>query len=236
MIVRLLPKSEIDKRKSEEQRMAIQEGLKVAERVDTLREIAATEEVAFEKYRTETLRDIQTEIQSKYDEKDLLVLEVERLRIEKKDLLEPLDAKWKEVNEVFQKNLEFNSSLQDRERGTTKKEEELSQRERNVQVTEGKAEDLKKLASAMFSEAKSLTARAKEESTEMRNLAQAELTLVEIKQKEINKKESVLNVKENNLNTQEKKIEKYEIDLAKREQVLRAGWKQLEKTKQKLTI
>ena len=88
----------------------------------------------------------------------------------------------------------------------------------------------------MFSEAKSLTARAKEESTEMRNLAQAELTLVEIKQKEINKKESVLNVKENNLNTQEKKIEKYEIDLAKREQVLRAGWKQLEKTKQKLTI
>lgn len=236
MVIRLLPKTEIDKRKSEEQRQAINEGLKVAERVDTLREIAASEETALEKYRTETLRDIQSDVNARHHEKEALEREIQELHREKKELLIPLDARWKEVTRVGTQQVHKEDSLNEKEDILSSKEEELIQRERLTVIKEGKAEDLKKLASAMFLKSQEMKTSSKEEAAEIRNKAQAELSLVEIRQFEVSKRESDATIKESQIKEKEERIEKYEAGLAHREQTLRAGWRNLESTTKTLHL
>lgn len=236
MTVRLLPKSEIDKRKSEEQRTAIQEGLKVAERVDLLRETLASEETAFENYRTDTLKNIQKDIQNKQEEKDVLETEIIQLRKERKELLIPLDFKWNEISELEIKLKEKASALDIVEAELAEKSVTLMARQRDVEINEDKAEDLKRFAGTMFTQAEAQVSKAREESATMRNKAQAELSLVELQQIEVKKKENDLSFRETSLKDKENRIEKYERDLAKREATLRAGWKNLERTKLKLNL
>lgn len=234
MVVRLLPKSEIDKRKSEEQRTAIQEGLKVAERVDTLRETLASEEVAFEKYRKESLDAIEQEIKPKRIELDLLNKEVSHLCEERRQLLIPLDFKWSEVQklEEFNKSKEHELSVLDGE--LAEKSVLITTRERDVVIAEGKSEDLKRLASAMYTQAEAQLSKSREDSASILNKAHAELSLVEIQKQEVEKREINISIKEKALEEKEHRIEKYEIRLANREATLRAGWKNLEHTANKL--
>lgn len=233
-MLRLLQKSEVDKRKAEEQRQAIQEGLKVAERVDSLREIHASEEVAFEKYRIETLGNIHQEIQEKFLKKTQLEIDVARLQQEKQALLIPLDAKWKEVTEQERIYASWEDDLNQKEILTTSKEVELKKREKDTAVKEKKAEDLKQLASALFSQATTVVATAKEESADMRNQAQAQLSRVEIQEVEVAEREVKNTLHEQLLVDKEQDLKKYAVDLSKREATLRAGWKNLERTAAKL--
>lgn len=233
-MIRLLPKSEIDKRKAEEQRLALQEGLKVAKRVDTLREIAASEEAAFEKYRTTSLKDIQSDIQLRFQEKEQLEADLVKMRSERNALLVPITHKWLEIEEVEGRLNTKEAALSKEEAYLIGEKIDLDQRVREAKAKEGRAEDLKTLASAMFSKAEKTVATAKEESANMRNRAQAELSLVELKDLEVSKREQGAIIKEAQIKERESRIEKYEADLAKREHTLRAGWKNLERTANKL--
>lgn len=234
MVVRLLPKSEIDKRKSEEQRTAMQEGLKVAERVDTLREIASSEEASFDKYRKDTLISIQEEIEPKRKELEQLTIEINGLRTEREKLLIPLDFKWYEVKKIEEYNKVKGQELSVLEGSLAEKSVMLEVRERDVVKSEDKSEDLKRLAGAMFTQAEAQVAKSREDSSSMLNKAQAELSLVELQKLDIAKRETNATAKEKNNKEKELKIEKYEIELAKREATLRAGWKNLENTINKL--
>lgn len=95
--MRLLQKSDIAKAKSVAQRRDIEEGVKIAKRVDNLREVAAQEEAALIKFRKETLAKIHAETQQASQEKDSLVSEVAVLRKERKELMRPLDKEWGEI-------------------------------------------------------------------------------------------------------------------------------------------
>lgn len=88
--MRLLPKSEADRLRKEEERQRATEGMRIAERVDTLREIAVTEEQALEQYRISSLGSIQEEIEKSRAERDSLSSEVSILEKRRKILLEPL--------------------------------------------------------------------------------------------------------------------------------------------------
>ena len=236
MVVRLLPRQEVDKRKAEEQRQAIQEGLKVAERVDTLLETLASEEKAFEKYRIDSLKTIQEEIQAKRQEKEEIEATVIKLRSERAELMEPVTQHWQEI-EAAEKQIEAKeAALYSLEHQLSQKASDLLHKERELENIEARAENLKQLAGAMFSQAEVKVAEAKEEAAEMRNKAQAELSLMEIRLVEVEKRETGVTIKGSQLEEKEQRIEKYEIDLFKREQVLREGWKQLERTKQKLNV
>lgn len=102
MPLRLLPKYEIDKKRAEETRQRMEEGLQIAGRVDTLRETIVSEEVAFEKYRIDRLKAIQEEIDIKQREKtklDVLVVQAQK----EYDLLRvPLDSEWESLEEERQ--------------------------------------------------------------------------------------------------------------------------------------
>lgn len=98
MAMKLLPKSEVAISKAVERKREIDEGLKLAKQVDNLREVRATEEVVFAKFRQETLTNLNEEITQKTQERDGLVKEVSDLRIEREGLQKPLDEEWDRVN------------------------------------------------------------------------------------------------------------------------------------------
>lgn len=60
--MKLLAKSDIQKAKSIERQQLVNEGLKLAKRVDDLRDVVAQEEAALEKFRRERLKQIHKEI------------------------------------------------------------------------------------------------------------------------------------------------------------------------------
>lgn len=91
--MRLLPKSEIDKHKANERQAEIAEGLKLAKRVDSLRQTVAEEDKALKAFRVQTLEAIGDEIKAHTVKRDALRTEVKDLEERRAIALEPLDAK-----------------------------------------------------------------------------------------------------------------------------------------------
>lgn len=60
--MRLLAKSDINRKKSIERQQLIDEGLKLAKRVDDLREVVSQEEQALERFRRESIKEIHKQI------------------------------------------------------------------------------------------------------------------------------------------------------------------------------
>lgn len=92
--MRLMAKSDIDKAKAAAQRQSIDEGLKLAKRVDALREVSAAEEASLERFRSETLKVIHAEITEVTEKRDTLKKEVADLEALKVELQKPLDEEW----------------------------------------------------------------------------------------------------------------------------------------------
>jgi hypothetical protein len=77
--MKLLEKNEISKIKGIERKMEIDEGIKLAKRVDTLRELSAKEQTSLSKFRDESLKQIRIEIDSLITERNNLILENKEL-------------------------------------------------------------------------------------------------------------------------------------------------------------
>jgi chromosome segregation ATPase len=102
MSMRLMPKSEVAKAKANAQKREIDEGAKLAKRVDGLRETAAKEEAALTKFRIEQVEAMHAEIRPLAAERDALTGEVADLRTQRKALLVPLDKEWANVAKAKQ--------------------------------------------------------------------------------------------------------------------------------------
>lgn len=79
MAMRLLNKRDVDVAKARDRQIAVAEGLKLAQRVDGLREVSASEAVALETWRRETLSKITDEITATTSVRDALQSEVKGL-------------------------------------------------------------------------------------------------------------------------------------------------------------
>lgn len=84
--MKLLSQTEVNKLKGNERKQLIDEGVKLAKKVDLLRETSAKEEANLAKFRTESLRTLREEIEVLVREKLSLCEELKGLREEKERL------------------------------------------------------------------------------------------------------------------------------------------------------
>ncbi len=91
MGIRLLPKNELDHAKAAEQKRIIDEGIKIARKVDGLREVRAEEEAALLKWRSDTLEIIGNEIKSAIERRDIITQQAEEAETRRISALKPLD-------------------------------------------------------------------------------------------------------------------------------------------------
>jgi len=93
MAMRLLPKQEISVLQASKKRVEIDEGLKLARRIDSLREIAASEEASLASFRASTLKAIQVDIKKIENERNKVLNEVKSLRNELEESTKVLDIR-----------------------------------------------------------------------------------------------------------------------------------------------
>lgn len=95
--MRLLPKQEISVRQATKQKAEIDEGIKLARRVDSLREIVANEEASLASFRTTTLKTIQDDINKLETERNEVINEVKTLRNEIQEGNKVLDVRENDI-------------------------------------------------------------------------------------------------------------------------------------------
>lgn len=132
--MRLLKKEEIVKAKSLERRVEIEEGMKLAKKVDALRDILPREQKKLDDFRRETLASIHKDITEAEDKKTALMSEVKSLEERRVAALKPISHLWEEIRS---KEKEVN----EREEIVTKIEMEVVSLEQKAQKDLKKASD-----------------------------------------------------------------------------------------------
>lgn len=218
--MKLLPKSEVDKRKAAEQRVAVEEGLKLARRVDNLREVASEEEKALEEFRVKTVSTINEEIVGKVQERDALTTEVKILEERRVQALKPftkerasLDAYKSDLDERGEKLDEREAKIKDTERDT-------DQANKLARAALAKAETREDLAATTLGDAK-----VKERAAEL--ALQSATSIKEKAQKLSDEMRKELHHRDMMASARERDVSIKEARLTKEEEEIKLGWKLL---------
>ncbi len=228
--MRLLSKEEVVTQKASERKREIDEGAKLARKVDALREESASEETRLAKFRAENLKKIGDEVSALIVERDRVSTDIEKARAEREELRKPLDQEWAMVWE------EAKIVTSERDRLTQKavnqiiKEVELKQREADL---DAKASSILKANSdsqSLLREAHDARVKAENaERTALNTVADAE-RYAEIKVSELLAREADIAGRERDTDIREKSLNSKERALNEKEQFINDKYATLERT------
>lgn len=213
MTMKLLSKSEVTKAQADAKKREIDEGLKLARKVDNLREIRAQEEASLNKFRKEIVTKINAEISVLEKEKETITGEVSQLKRERRELMKPLETEWAGIHKA-------NAELADREDNVAAMEISISKREKETKNANAKASDL--LARTSLKDertAKLLTdadKKAKQATTALQNAREVEAKALSLKkevEKELAERDMAMAVKEREFEMRKENFKKKEVDL-----------------------
>lgn len=236
--MKLLPKSEIDKQKASETQQHIAEGIKLARRVDTLRDVAAQEEASLSKFRIRTLEAIQSEINEKTSERDALEAKNRALRDERIRLQGPLNLvqEWERVKEDKRANEKWSSDLLNREVLIAKREDEVRQtestfekREEDVVKKEAWAQQVAQESHDLHREASRVAAEADDKLRKATRDINERYSVLDEKEARFATWESNLLAKEAQLRLDEETITNGMKFIADRRKTLERGFAELKK-------
>lgn len=232
--MRLPSKREVDKAKAADQKRAIDEGMKLATRIDVLRETLLNEEARLVQFRTQSVAAIHAEIDRAGKERESLLEEVRDLKIQREKLLRPLDEKQRELEEREELLSEKEESVRnDRvtlSQGLTSNEN-IS---RQFEAEKGRIADLKRTISENLVQSENTLKQAQEDAQEMRKKAKAILSLAEVRDSDSLKREREAAVQAKNLSLREAVLLKGETKLAEGQIRLRDREQTLLRTEQRL--
>lgn len=222
--MRLLPKSEIAQRKADARKTEIDEGMRLARRVDALRETLANEEVSLAKFRNETVAMIHNEIKTEREKLTLIQAEVATLTVKREELLVPLDKEWQEVKKHKEELEIYNNQLLSLEHSLKEKEKEIEKLQAKIKKELNHAELMSTVARESLKEATDKNLQAEIElNITKKNRENAEKLYQEMT-KELKQRDS-------DLATRERDCTIKETQLLERESALEKGWRLLEDRK-----
>lgn len=228
--MRLLDKKQSNALASDERKKLIDEGVKLAQRVDALREAVVTEEGILKRFREEGVQAVQVEIDEKVRLKDRLLSEIEVLKEKRMVLQEPLDAKWREVNESNAQLLKDKQAVSEKSYILKEREETLENSEREVEIEKGRAEDIAHRASEKLALADTTLKDAREDSAKIRIQAQELLQASMLQEKIVQRKGEVVEEREKEVERVWQAVVAKERNLAVREKQLKDRYETLERT------
>ena len=219
--MKLLPKKQdLDKAKNDERKRAIDEGIKLAESVDKLRQAKLNEEKSLREWREANIKAVKVEIDKALEEKGSLLKEVEDARALREQLLKPLDKEWVEVKKAKEEVVkEKESSFIEREQLKLEQEkgrqewEKVSQAAVRIKQNEQDTEKAK-------SEAISLKELAQREYEMAHTEHDAQAKVIEEKLSELTQRAKEYEVAQSVIAIREHEVKDKEVELIKREQDL----------------
>ena len=232
--MRLLSKKEIQDKQRSEKQSEIAEGLKLARKIDSLREASLSEQSKLEKFRNESISSLQTELGTLQGQKDALSSEVKVLRAEKERGLTILAQKEEELSKKEQE-------LDDREEKSFLHQKEAekiflhAQSElfnaqgemARLETHTKEAERLHILANNDRIEAQNALKSAQEEKLATKNECQRDELWIARKKDELKDRENALDKRAKDIEKQEKNIEKEWIRIADQRATLERAMKRI---------
>lgn len=233
---KLLDKRIVNIEVAAQKKQQIDEGLRIASKVDAVRETLGAEEVNLEKFRTQTITKIQKEIDIKIKERDSIFLEVIKKEEQVNEHEKGLSKKENELKEKEQQLFTFEEKNKQRESRISKKEQECSEDRREAFLELRRARDRNKQAEKAHADAYD----AQKSWEFVKSKAQALLADTQRLRKETEKevyekrklnalKENSLILLEKDLKKREKELEKEKINLKDRENMFQRNLKRFNK-------
>ncbi len=234
MTTRLLPKRELETKKASERKVAIDEGITLARKVDKLRETVAFEEVRLKQFREASVAQTKKEIAELVEQKQQVAYDIQKLEQVRANLRTPLDEEWakvrkeraeleesKELYDLNSRSLSFAQKvyfadtkvLEDREARAVAKDLALDLRGDEIEAIHLDA--LKVLVDA-------------------RNNAQATAKTLEVQAREISTREINVLGHERSIESREDFNRQREIELNKRERTINDKYATLLRTEQRI--
>lgn len=197
--MRLLPKSEIDKVKALDRQREIEEGKKLATRVDGLRELASIEETKLTAFRTKAVKETREAIDGVLAEKEALLSQISGLRHERELLQIPLDLKWDEVNKEKEHCVAWQYRLEEREDIIDGRTERLRRLERELEIEKERSIEERIRSGELVVSSSRMYEEAKEELAKARDEAQIIISQIEFKMLEMRLREERVAARERDL-------------------------------------
>jgi hypothetical protein len=197
--MKLIPKSEVSRSQAIQKRQELDEGMKLAKRVDDLRALQATEEKSLQDFRNTFIAEVKRETFSALAERDGILSEVRMLRAEKQRDMKELTERSLELDEI-------SKSLDEREKSIEQKLSDISGKEKMIDEIRQKLLEERKIADIRREEAEKLQIsafenekRAKSVLIEANNVKEQAESEAEMIKQELASREAVLARNEANL-------------------------------------
>lgn len=229
--MKLLSKQEITQQKGTEHKRDIDEGLKLARKIDNLREVSSKEEQNLKKFRDESLSSTKKEIDTLIEEKATLTKDVDFLREQRKKLIEiPLNLAWKDIDKQNETIKSIKAVLEDRTIYLKQKEDLITEQEKNIHLNKEEAEEERQLAQKDRLEAKKLKLEAQQINKSANESKDKELSNLSLKVQELMKREGEVAVREKNALMKESQFVEREKELNNREKLINDKYETLLRT------
>ncbi|MDE1941312.1 MAG: hypothetical protein KGI66_04290 [Patescibacteria group bacterium] len=235
--MKLPSKSEIEKSKRLEREMEVKEGLKIAKKVDDVRVELLKAQNDLDKFKNETTKRVQSEIDSLLSRKSELQTENEILERTNKLLKEPFDKEWEELNRKRKEELDENARVIELTRIEIESEKKrINDVRTNLEANNASIESKLKEA-----EQARIVAKEKEYKAH-KLLEETEINQAEIQSKldaetnQLKKKEEELALTLRDIQVREAAIQKSAQALAKRERFINDKYATLQRSARALNI
>ncbi len=232
--MRLLPKSEIQKAKALDRQREIEEGKKLADKVDTLRELRSEEEVTLEAWRTKTVAAIAKEIADLTEVRDGLTHEVGHLEARRADALIPIDAEIAKLTALRIEVLDFKIDVDLRDTQLIQRQGELDNFERELAMDKERIKDMRITAKENVAHSVTIVAEANKVLAQAREQSEALMNGVNVREQMIEQREIRMASRERDVQLQAANNAKARkqniadaIELADGQQTLERGFAEL---------
>lgn len=215
--MKLLNRQRLNTDLQEQRMLQAQEGLRLAQRIDLLRETLATLEKQHADFLVQSQVTYKEAISSLQMQKSLLEGEIARLEERKAILREPLDQEWEELERQKKEQEKVLVAISVRDTSVFQKESILLGKEKALSLREKAIEDMEKVAKEDTASAQKELERVNELSKHTKNEYQKLIqeqerveTVLAKKEKEHNRWVAALETKEKTLQKREKSLDERE--------------------------
>lgn len=237
-MMKLLEKREIDKLKAIDRRKEIDEGIKLARKVDTLRELSAKEETNLLKFRDESIKKVKEEINILIAEKEALLNDPTLLKKEKvlSQVKVELENSFKKLNKEKRAVEELRRSILDKETNLIARESQIDISfkeffDRNEKIKEKENLTQKYLSKAEidYKLQQDTLLRVEESKRKFDEYQKKQTEVIEAKYRELALREKDIENQRNQNERDKADIEKDKLHIASQQETLAIAWKQLKK-------
>jgi len=215
--MRLLDKKTIVQQKNLERKREIDEGVKLANKVDSLRETAAKEEKNLFQFRDANLAQVKKDIDRLLNQKEALNNELEALSKQREVLQEPLDREWVKVRDKQKELDDISEVLSNKEKLLDSNQKEYDKRVADLDKTNRKLDIMQGTLEHDIEESKKLVTDAKLALSSARTEASKLTAKVEGREKLVVKRELDASARERDIINSAEKIAKDRRELDLRE-------------------